>query len=360
MSIENMNQHEIINMYKEKYGIHFNGMNPIVTDSDREFNRIALTMDTDTYGWNQGSSGVPAWFTLVNLNKVVAQLLIKRAYMEIGEPLQQGNFETNTMEYATSALNGEIEAYGDFVGTSVSDNNYNFPTRSVYRGQTVIQYGELEVATLSAAKIDAIGQKQYSAAMNIAIAQNKMFFFGNLNSSAAFINQNFGLLNDPSLNAATPAPDDTGSSPLWSDKSARGASQDIANDVIVTAYGVLQSQMGGNISYDDKFYLCLSPVASSYLNTTNTFGLSAEEMIRKTFKNLVIITAPEYQTIGSFQLIAVDTIGGENMVKDLFTYKTRGHTLIPSMSGARQKWSYGSAGCGILNYAPIATISGIQ
>ncbi len=153
MSIEKMDTHEIVNMYKEKFGIHFNNMNPIVTDSDYEFKNKALTMDADTFAYNPASSGVPAWYTLVNLNKVVAQLLIKRAYMQIGDPLQQGNFETNNMQYATSALSGQVESYGDFVATTISDNNYTYPTREVYRGQTVIQYGELEVATLSAAKI---------------------------------------------------------------------------------------------------------------------------------------------------------------------------------------------------------------
>lgn len=359
MSIENMNSQEIIGLYKEKYGIHFDGMHPIVCDSDAAFSKAALAFDVDTYGYNQASQGVPAWYTLVNLNKVVAQLLIKRAYMQIGDPLQQGNFETNVMQYATSALSGQVEAYGDFASTTISDNNYNFPTRDVYRGQTVIQYGELEVATLSTAKIDAIGQKQYSAAMAIAIAQNKLFFFGNLNSSAAFITQTFGLLNDPAANSATPATNGTGSSPLWSDKAQRGASQDIANDVIVTAFNVMQSQMGGNIDLTDKFKLCVSTTASAYLNATNSFGLNATEIIKKTMPNVEFVFAPEYSTIGSFQLIAIDAIQ-ENMVKDLFTYKTRGHTLIPSMSGARQKWSFGSAGCGILNYAPVVTISGIQ
>ena len=359
MSIEKMDTHEIVNMYKEKFGIHFNNMNPIVTDSDYEFKDQALTMDADTFAYNPASSGVPAWYTLVNLNKVVAQLLIKRAYMQIGDPLQQGNFETNTMQYATSALSGQVESYGDFVATTISDNNYTYPTRDVYRGQTVIQYGELEVATLSAAKIDAISQKQYSASMAIAIAQNKMFFFGNLNSAGAFITHNFGLLNNPQANSATPATNGTGSSPLWSDKAQRGASQDIANDVIVTAFNVMQDQMGGNIDLTDKFKLCVSTTASAYLNATNSFGLNATEIIKKTMPNVEFVFAPEYAIVDSFQLIAVDAIQ-ENMVKDLFTYKMRSHTLIPSMSGARQKWSFGSAGCGILNNAPVVTISGIE
>ncbi len=42
MSIEKMDTHEIVNMYQEKFGIHFNNMNPIVTDSDYEFKNKAI------------------------------------------------------------------------------------------------------------------------------------------------------------------------------------------------------------------------------------------------------------------------------------------------------------------------------
>lgn len=356
---ENMQGNEIIELYKSKFGICFDNMNPILAENNTEFKNKAMTFDADSYGWNIPNNGVPAWLTLVNINKIVEQLVVKRAYMQVGDALQYGSFETNVGQYTTVSLQGELEPYADFSASVISDNNYNYPMRDVVRCQTVIQYGDLEVATLSTAKIDAVGQKQYSATTNMAIGQNKLFFYGNLNSSNAFINQNFGLLNDPSLNPATPATNGTGSSPLWSDKAKRGASQDIANDVIVTAFEVIQSQMGGNIELTDKFKLCLSPTASAYLNTANQFGLVPSALIKNVMPNIEFVYAPEYASIGSFQLIATDAIM-ENMVKDFFTYKVRAHTLIPSMSGARQKWSFGSFGCLILNYAPVVTISGIQ
>lgn len=363
MSIENYSREEMVELYKNKYGIHFDKYTPLVCDSDNSFRKEAMkiAMDVDTYSYNPASNGVPAWMTLVNLNKVVDQLLIKRAYMEIGEPMQYGNFTTTTAQYGLIGLNGQIEPYSDFSGTQVSDINATFPTRSVFRGQTLIQYGELEVATLSEAKIDAISKKQYSAAMAIAIAQNKLFFYGNLSASSAFINQIFGLLNDPQLNAATPATNGGSASPLWSVKaSSPSGAQDIANDVVVTAFQVMQAQMGGNIQLDDEFYLCVSTTASAYLNATNIYGLNAKKIIENTMPNIKFIFAPEYATIGSFQLIAAKSIG-ENLVKDLFTYKARGHGIVRTSSTSfDEKWSFGSSGCAILMYAPIVTISGIQ
>lgn len=363
MELEKYSQKEMIDLYRNKFGIHFDKSIPIVCDSNHAFyeNAEKLTMDVDTYSYNPASNGVPAWMTLVNLNKIVDQLLIKRAYMEIGEPLQYGNFETNTAQFGLIGLSGQVEPYADYSGTQMSDINATFPVRSVFRGQTLIQYGELEVATMSSAKIDVIAKKQYAAAMNIAIAQNKLFFYGNLNASSAFINQIFGILNDPQLNAATPAGNGGGSSPLWSVKAttASGA-QDIANDVIVTAFSVMQSQMGGNIQLNDEFYLCCSPVASAYLNASNIYGLNAKTIIENTMPNIKFVYAPEYATIGSFQLIAATSLG-ENLVKDLFTYKARGHGIVRTSSTSfDEKWSFGSSGAAILMYAPIVTISGIQ
>ena len=282
--------------------------------------------------------------------------------MEIGEPMQYGNFASTTAQYGLIALNGGVEPYSDFSGTQVSDFNATFPTRSVFRGQSLIQYGELEVATMSEAKIDAISKKQYSAAMAIAIAQNKLFFFGNLTAGGAFINQIFGLLNDPQLNPAVTVQMGASGQTTWPLKSQSPyGAQDIANDVLVQAFAIMQTQMGGNISLTDEFLLCMSTKASAYLNATNQFGLNAAEIIKNTMPNIKFVYAPEYQNVngGSFQLIAAKSIG-ENLVKDLFTYKARGHGMYRSSSTSfTEKWSFGSSGCAILMYAPIVSISNI-
>jgi hypothetical protein len=258
-------------------------------------------------------------------------------------------------------LNGRIEAYSDYSGITDSDINVTFPERDVFLGQTVIQYGEREIATLAKAKIDGVAKKQYSAAMNIAIAQNKLFFFGNINGAGAFINHVFGILNDPQLNPATPATNGTSGNPLWSVKAANVATgaNDIAQDVIVTAMTQMQAQMGANVDNNMKFKLIVPSGAVSYMNAVNSFGLNATKIIQDTLPNLTIVSAPEYNTVGSFQLIGPSPQGGD-MVADLFTYKVRGHTLIPAMSAKKQKWSFGSSGCAIFQYAPIVTISGIM
>jgi hypothetical protein len=362
MNFDNMSKDQYLGLLKDNFGIFFEGAVPMVTDSDRSFkdNALKLVGDVDTYTYNPASNGVPAWYTLVNINTVVEQLLPVRRYSLIGEPLQYGNFTTNIAQFGEVGFSGQIEAYDDFSGTQKSDFNATWPTRDVYRGQTFIEYGDLEVATMAEAKIDAVSRKQRSAAFQIAIAQNKLFFFGNINSVGAFLSRTYGILNDPQLNAATPATNGTSGSPLWSVKAANVATgaNDIANDVIVTAMTVMQSQMGGNVDQMSKFKLCVPTVAISYMNAQNSFGLSATKIIKDTLPNIEIISTPEYQSINSFQLIG-PTVDIENVAKDLFTYKVRGHTLVPQVSSKRQKWSFGSSGCALLQTAPVVTISGI-
>jgi ethanolamine permease len=50
--------------------------------------------------------------------------------------------------------------------------------------------------------------------------------------------------------------------------------------------------MGGNIDLTDKFKLCVSTTASAYLNATNSFGLNATEIIKKTMPNIEFVFAP--------------------------------------------------------------------
>ncbi len=362
MNLENMTKDQYLDLLKDDYGIFFEGATPIVTDSNSAFRQKALGLvgDVDTYSYNSTSNGVPAWYTLVNINTVVEQLLPVRRYTEIGESLQTGDFTTNITQFGEIGFSGQIESYDDFSGTQKSDFNATWPTIDVYRGQTFIEYGDLEVATMAAARIDAVSKKQRSAAFQIAIAQNKIFFYGNINAAGAFQSRTYGILNNPQLNAATPATNGSSGSPLWSVKAANTATgpNDIANDVIVTAMNIMQNQMGGNVDQMSKFKLIVPTNAISYMNSTNTFGLNATAIVKATLPNIEIISTPEYQSINSFQLIG-PTEGMENVAKDLFTYKVRGHTLVAQASSKRQKWSFGTAGCALLQTAPIVTISGI-
>ena len=354
MDINTMNKTELLEFY-EKKGIHFKNRIPVLVKDNDTFRQTV--MDNDTYTYNPQSNGVLPWQLMINANKIVDQILLKRAYTKVSESFQQGGFATPIIQFTTRSFNGDMELYDDFSATQKSDINVTFPILDVVRLQTVIQYGDLEVEELSFAKIDAIASKENSAATIMSIAQNKLFFYGNLNTAGAFITKTFGLINNPQLNASIPITNGSGANPLWSDKAQRGASQDIVNDVVVTAFNALQIQVGGNVSKDDKLLLIVSSYQAGTLDSTNNFGLTPLAQIKKTLPNLEIEYVPEYQSAHVFQLIAVNVIG-ENVIKDLFTYKYRGHGIVRDLSAMKQKLSFGSGGCGLLAPLAVVTLSG--
>jgi hypothetical protein len=145
---------------------------------------------------------------------------------------------------------------------------------------------------------------------------------------------------------------------LWSDKAARGASQDIVNDVSVTAFNALQAQMGGNVDENTDLLLLVGSNQVGTLNgATNSFGLTPLAQLKTIFKNLEVQFAPEYDVSHTFQLIARNAIG-ESVVKDLFTYKYRSHGIVRDTSSMKQKISCGSGGCGLLASLAVVTLSG--
>lgn len=354
MDLNKMNKTELLEFYKTK-GIHFDGRTPVLVKDNDTFRKTVI--DADTFTYNPQSNGVLPWQLMINANKIIDQILLKRAYTKVSDSFQQGGFANKFIQFTNRSFNGGMETYDDFSATQKSDINVTFPILDVVRCQTVIQYGDLEVEELSLAKIDAVASKENSGATIMSVAQNKLFFYGNLNGAGAFITKTFGLINNPQLNASVPVTNGSGSSPLWSDKASRGASQDIVNDVVVTAFNALQTQIGGNVDKTDKLLLIVSSYQAGTLEATNSFGLTPLAQIQKTLPNLEIQYVPEYQSAHVFQLVAVNAIG-ENVIKDVFTYKYRGHGIVRDLSSMKQKLSFGSGGCGLLAPLAVVTLSG--
>ena len=80
--------------------------------------------------------------------------------------------------------------------------------------------------------------------------------------------------------------------------------------------------------------------------------------IQKTLSGLEVQYVPEYESAHIFQLVAVNALGDENVIKDVFTYKYRGHGIVRDLSSMKQKLSFGSGGCGLLAPAAVVTVRG--
>lgn len=347
------NNRELLQAYERK-GIYFSPDDVVILDHPKA-NQSLMGMDADTPVFNINSQGVPFQFLTAYAKKPINQILMKRAYSQIGEEYQMGDFATQNVMIPVQGLVNEVQVYDDYSTSGTSDVNNTYPLRDVYRGQTVIQYGDLEVEATASAKIDIIASKRYSAAQAVAIAQNKLFFVGNVNSSGQFISKTYGILNDLGLNASLPAPNGN-----WSLANALN----IYNDFLY-AFAQLQTQMGNNVDANSRMLFATSGQAFTYINAVTTLGISVSKMIKDAFPNLEFVTAPEYLTLasgsdalGGFQLILKDAID-EGAAVDLFSYKYRSHGTIKQVSSFIEKISFGSGGCGVLAPLAIITITGL-
>ena len=106
--------------------------------------------------------------------------------------------------------------------------------------------------------------------------------------------------------------------------------------------------------------LALHPVTETYLVNTNSFGLTAMEMINKALPGITIKTAVQYLsgTTYSYQLI-VDELLGQRTAECAFNEAMRAHRIVPATSSFRQKKSAGAWGTIIYRPICIASMAGI-
>ena len=263
---------------------------------------------------------------------------------------KKGDWITQTAVFGVIENTGETASYGDFNENGRSDANVNWPQRQSYNFQTITEWGDMEVERMGLAKVDWAARKNLSSANTLNRFMNLLYFFG---VSGGL--QNYGGLNDPSLSAAlTPAT-----------KAAGGTSWKNALPTEILAdvqAGVAQliTQTGSNVDNESPMTLALHATSDLYMVNTNSFGLTAMEMINKALPNVKVVTAPQYLsgTTYSYQLI-VDEIDGQRAAECAFNEKMRAHRIIPAMSSFRQKKSAGCWGTIIYRPIQIAAMSGI-
>src|SRR5580704_5414678 len=204
---------------------------------------LALAMDALPPLQSDPNSAVPMQF----LNYVdpqvyeflFAPLLVAEA---LGGEVQRGSWEMVTAMFPVVEATGEVSSYEDYSNSGLSGVNMNWPQRENYIFQTIVPYGELEVARAGAAKINIVAEKEKSAAMNLNRFMNFMYAFG-VNGL-----DNWGSLNDPNLSASlTPATKAYGGTAWISGGVVRATAIEIFTDFqsVITQ---LISQGDGNIT----------------------------------------------------------------------------------------------------------------
>lgn len=345
------------NYNRENLKIVFQDNPEYLVANKQEMTDVKIALDSVNASFNTPSSGVPAFMTTIYSNQIIKAITQKVAFREIGGDYQQGDLSTNSLSFPTIAFSGLISTYNDHEEPPVADANANWENRGVYKYSIAIQYGDLEVATMSAAKIDIINEKRAGAAKKLVLAQNDIFFNG-----LSIANNVRGLLNDSDLNAAIPSPASASkpSSAKWQYKEYT----EIVNDILLMFNGIV-SKLGNNVNLDTTtpMILALSPQDQTYLVRPNIYGRTALEYIKSTFPNIRIVTAVQYKLsdadTGNLAQLILEKVDEIDTVSNGFTFQALFSNTVVGMSSIKQKVSCGVSGALIRLPAAIATMTGI-
>lgn len=329
----------------KQYGYDFG---PLAMDWVTPENKTQLAMDTNLI--TTQNSAVPVELSTYFDPIVIDILTGARKAREIYNEVKKGDWTNSTIKFRTQEVVGQTNPYGDYINNGMSDTNYNWVDRQPYLFQTIINYGDLEEAVTSLAKINLATDKQRAAANIIDIDANKFYMYG--------VSQykNYGLLNDPNLNAAiSPLTKEAGGL-TW----AVATTQEIYNDVLAL-FSELVTQMDGLVDATTPLKLCLPPALAVELGRATDFNISALDMLNKYFSNLTIVTAPEYfsTTSGNTMQMIAQNVMGTPTGELGYNIKVKAGRIIPELSSFKQKWTSGTIGALIYRPAAIAQMIGM-
>jgi hypothetical protein len=321
------------------------------------FSKTALAMDSALQ--TTPNVAYPASFFQYIDPQIVEILFGVTNANKIAPEVKQGTWADEFYTYTTEEAIGDVTAYSDRTENVTSEVNYEFQTREQARFETILQYGNLEVDKASQAKIALASRKQIAGANIIARKQNQFYLYGVSGKI------NYGLLNDPNLNASiNPNTITIGGNTYttWADKTAndaQNAGNHVFNDVL-KLWSELSSKNGGNIDQNERIILAVSNNVVSYLSAPNAFGLTAMAMIKDNFPNLEVVQLPELSTQAGEQIkMIVPSLYGVDTVNLVYSDKFRAMQVVQTVSGYKQKLVSTSYGAVVKRSSLIATMNGV-
>ncbi len=336
------------NLLESRAGIVFMDGTPKVQTPTMAHD-FAGALDADPGLITVSNAGIPAFLTLYQDPRLIDIIVAPMKAVEaVGSEVKKGDWASDTALFQTLEMTGETTAYGDYNESGNAGVNTNFPQRQSFHFQTFTRYGERELERAGLAKMDLANQKNRASALVLNKAQNKSYLFGITGL------QNYGMLNDPSLDAAlTPITKAAGGT-LWTTTAgAQNATMlEVYADINKMFYN-LQKKLNGNLSVEDKMTLIMSnkaQIALQYANTYNT--QTVKQLIEAVYPNLKFVFVPEYSTdSGELVQLVVDAVNGQPTWECAFTEKMRAHPMQVKSSSFEQKKSCGT--WGTIIYMPV-------
>lgn len=332
----------------EQAGIYLHNAKVILGQNDPWANNFALAMDAQPTLVSIPNSGIPTYLTTIVDPEIIRILTSpNKAASIIGEK-RKGSWTDQTAMFPVSEVTGEVSSYGDYNTNGRAGLNVAFPQRQSYLFQNIVNYGDLEAERMGLAKIQWAADLNKAAASILDKFMNLTYFYGVSGL------QNYGILNDPALQAPiAPAVKAYGGT-KWIVGSVQQAT---ANEVfadIQSLYTQLVAQGGGLIDDETPMVLAMSPKSKTALKATNQFGINVAALLAENFPGLRIETAVQYGALtasnpqgnpaGEFvQLIALN-VQGQDSGFTAFNEKLRSFPLFRDLSSFRQKFTSGTWG----------------
>lgn len=308
-----------------------------------------LAMDAQPALLTDPNSSVPMMLTTYIDPDVYEVLFAPNNAAEIFGENRKGDWLTDTAMFPLVEHVGEVSSYGDRNENGRANANTNWQNYQSYLWQTIMEYGEREMARAGLAKINWVSELQKSTALLMDKYSNLTYFFGVQNI------QNYGLLNDPLLPAPiTPATKSNGGVTWFTSSGAPNASANEVYNDIVSIFTGLVTATAGRVDKKAKMTLAMSPTSEVALTFTNSFGVNVEDLLKKNFPNMDVKNAVQYGVLAAgnpqgnaagnlIQLIA-DAIEGQDTGFCAFNEKMRSHPIIRQLSSYRQKVTGGTWG----------------
>ena len=338
-----------------KWGVHFMGVDAQLQKTEKERGGL-LAMDAQPELVTVSNSGIPAFLSTYIDPKVIEVLLAPMKATEIvGEETKKGDWTLETSMFPVVESTGVVSSYGDYSETGIAGANVNWVQRQSYTYQVITQWGERELDKMGLARIDWANRQRIASVLTLNKFQNKSYFFG-IEGLA-----NYGLLNDPSLSAPI-APISQGGLITWAQKATDPNGAIYVYNDIKALYGQLVSQANGLVELDmaSPLTLAMSPASEVYLTLTNTYNVNVQDMLKKNFPKMKIMTAPEYAlSTGNFVQLIADEMQGQRTATTAFTEKLRAHPIKIELSSFKQKTSQGSWGTIIFRPFLVAGLLGV-
>ena len=346
----------------ELRGVHFDeAIGYLTPDMKRDFR---LAMDAAPVISTLPNAGVP-WFLTNFLDPEVVRVAFSPVVgAEVYTERKLGDWTSDTVMFNMVEETGETSGYGDFNENGRSGVNTQFPQRQPWHFQTMLEWGERQLARFDLTKMSYVAEIQRAGQGNLNRYLNFTYFFGVQGL------QNYGSTNDPSMAAALTPGTKVNGGTRW--VSTGGAINAQPLEVLAdfqAAFYQLVVQTGGIAQEDSNMTAVIANGPAVGLTAVNDFNVNVKALLAETFPNLKLKKAvqlggittanPQGIAAGNMLQLFLDEFEGQRTIFASFTEKSRGHAMIKQASSFKQKLSSGTNGAIVRFPAGMVQMIGI-